>query len=150
MKSTIRIVSAFVLTFIIYQQANAQTIVGTWQLVKQTSCLEDDMPLENDTIEDMMMKMNAMSDATPQVIKFKEKGTGEESTRILGKRRSANDKNFLYKFDTETLYILDKKSQTIIDAYTVDKFSSDSLILSNASMACETKIFVKIKEAKAN
>jgi hypothetical protein len=140
----------FALVFFICKQGNAQTIVGTWQLVKQTSCLEGEMPLENDTIEDMMMKMNAMSDATPQVIKFKEKGTGEESTRILGKRRSANDKNFLYKFDGETLYILDKKSQTLIDSYVVDKFSSDSLILSNTSMACETKIFVKIKEARAN
>src|SRR5687768_6557037 len=87
------------LAFLICMQANAQTIVGTWQLVKQTSCLEEEMPAENDTIEDMMTKMNAMSDATPQVIKFKEKGTGEESTRILGKRRSVNDKNFLYKFD---------------------------------------------------
>ena len=149
MRSTINRLFAFSLILVCVQAGFGQTIVGSWQLVKQSSCLEDEMPEEaNDTIDNMMMKMKGMSDATPQVIKFKEKGTGEESTRILGKRRSANDRNFLYKFDGETLYILDKKSQTLIDAYTVDKFSTDSLIISNASMACETRIFVKIKEPK--
>jgi hypothetical protein len=129
-------------------KADAQTIIGTWQVVKQTSCLEDEMPSESDSVENMFADMKSREKPTPQIVRFKEKGSGEESTRILNKRRSANGQHFMYKFDNETLYILDKKSHTLIEAYTVDKFSADSLILSNSSRECETKILLKIKEAR--
>jgi hypothetical protein len=89
--------------------------------------------------------MKSMAGATPQVITFKEKLAGEESTRILNRKKSANSKNFLYKFNGEMLLILDKKSQTITDSYLVDKFSADSLIISNASRPCETRILLRIK-----
>ena len=123
----------------------AQSIVGNWQLLKQTSCIEDNMTATTDSAQLLIDEMKNMSSATPQVITFKEKMTGEESTRILSKKKAAYSKNFLYKFDGEMLLILDKKSQTITDNYTVDKFSADSLIISNASRPCETKIFVRIK-----
>jgi hypothetical protein len=48
------------------------------------------------------------------------------------------------------LLILDKKSQTISESYLVDKFTADSLIVSNASRPCDTKIFLKISQAPAN
>jgi hypothetical protein len=124
---------------------HGQSIIGNWQLVKQTTCLEENMTAANDSAEKMVDEMKTMSSASAQIVSFKEKLSGEESTRILTKKKSANNKSFLYKFDGESLMILDKKTQTITDNYLVEKFSADSLILSNASRPCETKIFLRIK-----
>jgi len=127
---------------------SGQSILGTWQLVKQTSCLEDEMGEESDTMQPLVEQMNAMSSASPKTVTFKEKNSGEESTRILYRKRTANNKKFMYKFNGETLMILDKKSQTLIEAFTVDKFEGDSLIVSSSSRPCETRVFVKIKDAR--
>ncbi|MBT1705106.1 hypothetical protein [Chryseosolibacter indicus] len=110
--------------------------------------MEDKMTASGDT-DALINEMKQMSpSASAQVVKFKEKGNGEESTRILTKKRTANNKNFLYKFNGETLLILDKKSQTITDSFMVDKLSTDSLIVSSSSRPCETRIFLKLKNAK--
>jgi hypothetical protein len=126
----------------------AQDILGSWQLVKETSCLEQEMARENDSIQAVADAMKSMTPVTPEVIRFKEKSQGEQSTRILNKKKTTNSKNFLYKFTGESLLILDKKSQTLTDTYTVDRLDQDSLILSNTTRACETKVFIKIKDAK--
>jgi hypothetical protein len=128
--------------------SHAQSILGSWQLIRQTTCAEDNLPtIESDSIQDLLNDMKGMGMPAPQVVKFKEKGSGEESTKILNRKKSANSKNFLYKFDGEMLLLLDKKSQTITDSYEVNKFSSDSLIVSNYARPCETKIFLKIRES---
>jgi hypothetical protein len=142
-KLTLTIIFACISIF-----SQAQSILGTWQLIKQTTCLEDEMKTDNST-DAMVDQMKQMSPAAlQQVIRFKEKGSGEESTRILTRRKTANSNKFLYKFNSESLLILDKKSQTITDRFIVEKISSDSLILSSASRPCETHIFLKIKEPK--
>jgi hypothetical protein len=124
---------------------SAQTIVGKWQLVKQTNCLEGNMTANSDSTQMLIDEMKSMGSASPQVVTFKEKMVGEESTRILTKRRAANNKTFLYRFDGESLMILDKKSQTLTDSFQVEKFSSDSLIVSSSSRPCDTKIFLRIR-----
>ena len=124
--------------------APAQTgnIVGTWQLVKQSTCLDQAANgLEAETQSTV---------APGQVVTFKDNASGEESTPVLNSSRSSNSKKFLYKFNGDMLLILDKKSQTISDSYMVDKFSADSLIISNRSRPCETRIFVKIKGEQPN
>jgi hypothetical protein len=126
-----------------------QSILGTWQLVKETTCIENELkPEKDESMENLVSDMKSRTAPSPRVVQFKEKLIGEESTRILNKKKSANGKNFLYKYTDETLLILDKKSQTITDSYSVDKISQDSLILSSASRPCETRIFLKIKEPK--
>lgn len=140
------------ITFLIVAAAaspcDAQSIMGTWQLVKQSNCIEDEISAESSTEQELLNDMKGQSGPTAQVVRFKEKGAGEESSRILYKKKSANSKNFLYKHNGETLMILDKKSQTIAETYSVDKLSADSLILSNANRSCDIKIFLKIKEPK--
>lgn len=123
----------------------AQSIVGSWQLVKQSNCMDENMTAANDTAQRMIEDMKEMGSPSAQVVVFKEKMAGEESTRILTKKKTSNNKNFLYRFDGETLMILDKKSQTITSSYMVDKFSADSLIISNSSRPCETRIFLRLK-----
>jgi len=120
----------------------AQSIVGKWQLARQTSCIEDELSggEESDLIDDMKSR----SGADIQVIQFKDNNSAEENTKIINSRKSYNSKALLYKFTGDALYILDKRSKTIIEAFTVEQISADSLIISNSARACETKVFVKI------
>lgn len=144
----IRIIIVAVMVSMVSSLSYAQSILGTWQLVKEISCMENGLNTEPDSVSSLIMEMKEMASATPQIIQFKEKGVGEENMRILNKRKSANSRNFLYKMNGETLLILDKKSQTISESYTVDKISRDSLVISNSSRPCDIKFLVKIKEPK--
>jgi hypothetical protein len=136
----------FVLCFVL-NQSQAQSILGTWQLAKQTTCLTSELKMTGGQ-DSLLSEMRSRSGASAQIVKFKEKGAGEESVRILNKSKYADDKKFLYRFDGQALHILDKKSRTLIESYQVEKIAADSLILSNASRPCETKIFIKIRDAK--
>jgi len=130
--------------------SSGQTIFGTWQLVKESGCLDETASAQDDSLQDLRNEMHSQTPATPQIISFRDNATAEESTRILNSRRSANQKKFFYKFNGEMLLILDKKSQTISDSYLVDKFTADSLIISNASRPCEIKILLRIDGNQAN
>lgn len=127
-----------------------QNLVGSWQLVKQSNCLDEQANEQADDLGNLRQEMHAQSSAGQQVVSFKSNASGEETTRILNSGKVANPKKFFYKFNGKMLLILDKKSQTISDSYIVDKFSADSLIISNASRPCQTMIFVKITEQAPN
>jgi hypothetical protein len=124
---------------------NAQSIVGRWQLVKESSCVEDEVETEDAGTQELIDDMKSRSGATPQVIEFKQNNSGHESTKIINRKKSYNSKSFLYRLDGDALYFLDKKSRTIIEGFTVEKLASDSLIITNSARVCETKIFVRIK-----
>jgi hypothetical protein len=122
----------------------AQSIVGKWQLMKQSTCMEDELTADEAESE-LLDDMKSRSGSTTQVIQFKDNNTAEENTKIVNKRKAYNSKSMLYKFTGTNLHILDKKSQTIIDSFSVEQLTADSLIISNTERACETKVFVKIK-----
>lgn len=126
----------------------AQSILGTWQLTKQTSCLEQNIDENEEGVEGLIADMSSMSSRTPKVIEFKDDNTGKESIRIIDSRKSSGTSSFLYKYDGNNLYILDKRSRTIKGAYTVETLTADSLIFSNTTRPCETRVFVKIKGGK--
>jgi hypothetical protein len=121
-----------------------QSILGEWQLIKQSTCMDQNMKPLADSTQQLLNDMKSRTTATASTVTFKDNQSGEESTRILNSRKSGYNKNFLYRFDGETLMVLDKKSRTITDNFIVEKFSTDSLILSNAARPCETRIFRKI------
>jgi len=123
----------------------AQSIIGSWQLVRESNCVEEHITADSDDVQNLTNDMKAMASPSPQVVTFKEKAQGQESTRILTRKKPSNKKSFLYRFDGEQLMILDKKSQTITENFTVEQFSVDSLIVSSASRPCETKVFVRVK-----
>ena len=123
----------------------AQSLVGRWQLVKESSCVEDELSPDDVETDDLVNDMKSRSGAAPQVIEFKDNNSGHESTKIISRKKSYNSKGFLYRFDGEGLYFLDKKSRTIIEGFTVEKLESDSLIITNSARVCETKIFVRFK-----
>ena len=146
---TILLIPGLILCVQLSSFAQTGNIVGSWQLVKEGSCLEETAS-NKDVGETLREEMHSRNSATPQVVNFKENATGDESSRILNTSKTANQKKFYYKFNGEMLLILDKKSQTISDSYLVDKFTTDSLIVSNASRPCDTKIFLKISQEPAN
>lgn len=123
----------------------AQSIVGRWQLVKQSSCVEDEMGESDDDTQALIDDMKSMSAAAPQILELRANNTGQESTKIISRKRSYNSKAFMYRHNDNGLYFLDKRSKTIIEGFTVERLESDSLIISNASRVCETKIFVRVK-----
>jgi hypothetical protein len=123
----------------------AQSIVGRWQLVKESSCVEDELSPDDAETDDLINDMKSMSGAAPQVLEFKDNNSGRESTKIISRKKSYNSKGFLYRLDGDGLYFLDKKSRTIIEGFTVEKLESDSLIITNSTRVCETKIFIRIK-----
>jgi hypothetical protein len=127
-----------------FYSSNSQSIVGKWQLAKETSCLDEDVQVQGEE-EELVKQMKSMSNPSTSVIHFKENNTVEESTRIVNSRKTYNSKTLLYKFSEQNLFVLDKKSHTIIESFTVEKLSADSLIISNTSRPCETKVFLKIK-----
>lgn len=147
MKVSAMFICLLVVSLCVSRSANAQSLVGTWQLVREGNCMDEVASAGNtpdsDSTEDLRGDMYSRTSATPRIVSFRENASGEESTRILNTRRTANAKKFFYKFNGEMLLILDKKSQTISDSYLVDKFTADSLILSNASRPCEIRIFVR-------
>ena len=131
--------------------AQTAKIVGAWQLVKQGTCIDETPSADQDgNLEDLRNQMHSRSPVTPQVVHFKKNASGKESSRILNTDKTSSPKKFYYRFNGEMLLILDKRSQTISDSYTVDKFTADSLIVSNSARPCETRIFVKISEEDAN
>ncbi|HEY3406486.1 MAG TPA: hypothetical protein VGK59_24025 [Ohtaekwangia sp.] len=139
------IVTALILWCACATIGQCQSIIGTWQLMKQTSCLDDNIELNDEGVEEVLGDMKNMGGPTPQIIKLKENNAAEESTKIVSRKKSYNSKSFLYKYDGQSLYFLDKKSRTIIEGFTVEKFEGDSLIISNSARACETKVFLRIK-----
>jgi|SRR5688572_9784974 len=123
----------------------AQSIVGRWQLIKESSCVEDELSPDDVETEELINDMKSNSAASPQILEFKDNNTGTESTKIISRKKSYNSKGFLYRYDGDGLYFLDKKSRTIIEGFTVEKIEEDSLIITNSTRVCETKIFVRIK-----
>jgi hypothetical protein len=124
--------------------SQAQSIVGRWQLVKQSTCVEDELGETDEDTQALVDDMKSLQGASPQVLELRDNNTGQESTKIISKKKSYSSK-FLYRYNENGLYFLDKKSKTIIEGYTDEKLAEDSLIISNASRVCETKIFVRIK-----
>jgi predicted pyridoxine 5'-phosphate oxidase superfamily flavin-nucleotide-binding protein len=113
--------------------------------MKESTCIEDQLPNDTSDSQDLLQDMKAMNDKTPQVIKFTDHQSGEENTKILNTRKNVNTRHFLYKIDGTSLYILDKKSRTIAETYNIDSLQGDTLILSNLARPCETKVFVRVK-----
>lgn len=123
----------------------AQSLVGTWQLVRHNTCLDEEMD-EDEATSELLEDIRGRSSGTPSVIEFKSDNSGQESIQLLDTRRSSKRNNFLYRFSEGKIYFLDKKSKLLVGAYDVDRLSADSLIFSEASRACETRIFVRIPD----
>ena len=75
----------------------AQSIVGRWQLVKQSSCVDDEMATDDDT-QALVDDMKSLSGAAPQVLEFRDNNTGQESTKIISKKKPHTCSSFIFAF----------------------------------------------------
>ena len=123
----------------------AQSIVGTWQLVRHNTCLDQEMD-EDEATSELLDDIRSRSSGKPSVIEFKADNSGQETIQLLDTRRSSKRNTFLYRYSEGKIYFLDKKSRLLVGAYDVDRLSADSLVFSEASRACETRIFVRLPD----
>ena len=64
----------------------AQSIVGRWQLIKQSNCVESELGEEEAGVQEMVEDMKGLSGPGPQVLELKDNNTGEENTKIISKK----------------------------------------------------------------
>jgi len=138
----------FLFSFFSISFVSGQSLIGTWQLVNQTNCVDDELEDEDEDTEDLIADMKSRDSGTNSVIRFKDNANGEENIRMIGSRKSTRMNSFMYKFDGNNIYLLDKKSKLLIGSYIVESITPDSLIFSNAARACEMKVFVKVSDKK--
>ena len=138
--------SIFLATLVFFSFSGfSQSIFGTWQLTKQTNCMSNELNSDDEESE-LLLDMSAMSNRDiPLTIEFKDNNSGTENLHTINSKKKTKYQSFLFKYDGDNLYILDKKSRTISAAYMIDLLSADSLIYSNSSRPCETKVFVRLK-----
>ena len=141
-------VAIFSVLLILLGSPQAGDIIGKWQLVKESYCAEDELAPADEAERELIEEMQSMSSAAPRVINFRENRTAQESTRIINRRKAYNSNTLLYKITPTTLYFLDKRSQTIIETFSIEKLTADSLILTNSERACDTRVFIKIHRGR--
>lgn len=122
-----------------------QSIVGDWQVTKQTNCLENEVSGTLKTDSAMLEARSSQSTHTPIVMTFRADNTGEERVNVMNKKKPADRKKFHYKFDSRNIYILDKKSHLIVNGFVVEALTTDTLIYYTQGKECEKTTLVRIK-----
>ena len=138
MKATITLLLSFAFCL-----ANSQSLVGTWQVTKQSNCLESEVSDTTKTNVELMNEFSSKSNRSPKVMTFRADNTGEEGIKTVDKKKVSNVKKFLYKYDGTTIYILDKKSRLITKSLIVNILTSDSLEYHSTGKNCEYVVLVR-------
>ena len=71
--------------------SQAQSIVGTWQLTDEKSCIQSDLK-ESDTEKELIKEMQSSSNAVARTIRFDKKGRGEDGVFSEGVKKGADKK----------------------------------------------------------
>ena len=124
--------------------ANAQTIVGTWQLTEEKTCFLSQFE-KTDTEKELESGMGSSKNAVARLIKFDAKGGGEEGIFSVGKKKGSGMNSFKWKIDGQELHFIDKKSGMITQRFILDELGTSTLRIHNASRDCEVKVFSKVK-----
>lgn len=122
----------------------AQQLTGTWQVVKETNCQENELGEPTETEQEMLETMSALSGGLPKTVRFNEDATGEENWRTHGKRKPASKQKFLYRYTQGAIYFLDRKTRLITDTYIVESLTSAELIMFNKDRTCERVELVRV------
>jgi hypothetical protein len=126
--------------------ANAQTIVGTWQLTEEKTCFQAQSQFEkSETEKELEGGMGSSRNAVAKLIKFDKKGGGEEGIFSAGKKKGSDMTAFKWKIDGQELQFLDKKSGMITQRFILDELGTSTLRIHNAMKECEIKVFSKVK-----
>ena len=124
--------------------ANAQTIVGTWQLTEEKTCFLSQFE-KTDTEKELESGMGSSKNAVAKLIKFDAKGGGEEGIFSVGKKKGSSMNSFKWKIEGQELHFINKKSGMITQRFILDKLGASTLRIHDASRDCEIKVFTKVK-----
>lgn len=128
--------------------ANAQSIVGKWQLSEQKTCFEAGMAdmKESDTEKELSSSMGSTSrTSVARIMTLEDDGKGEEGIFSAGKKKATSKTPFRYQVTDDGFYILDKKSGVIMQRWIIDELTDTSLKMHDAAKECETKAYIKAK-----
>jgi hypothetical protein len=136
----------FLTTLVVFAiGAEAQSIVGKWQLSEQKTCFEANMK-ESETEKELTASMGASSaTGVSRVMTLEEKGTGEEGVMSAGKKKATSKESFRYQVSGSEFQRLDKKSGLVTSRWVIDELTETSLKMHDAARDCETKTYLKIK-----
>ncbi|HBK88427.1 MAG: hypothetical protein U0289_14810 [Cyclobacteriaceae bacterium] len=125
--------------------SRGQTIIGTWQLTSEASCLQTDSPLSDTEKELLPMMGGASQSNVARIIRFDAKGRGEESIFIAGRKKGADRMPFRYRVDNTQLQLLDTKSGMMTRGLVIDSLTQSVLIFHPSQRECEKKTFSRIR-----
>ncbi len=134
----------FVLMAVISFHLQAQSVIGTWQLVEEQTCLQVQFE-KSETEKELEQSMGSSKNAVAKLIRFEKKGTGEEGIFSQGNKKGTGMNSFRYNVKGNELRFLDKKSGIITQRFVIDELTESSLKIHNAMKDCEVKVFSRIK-----
>ena len=126
--------------------ANAQAIVGTWQLTEEKTCFQIQNQFEkSETEKELEGGIGSSKNTVSKLITFDAKGGAEEGIFTAGKKKGSNMTYFKWKIDGQELHFIDKKSGMITQRFILDELGASTLHIHNAMRDCEVKVFSKVK-----
>jgi hypothetical protein len=134
----------FVLMAVISLQLQAQSVVGTWQLVEEQTCLQVQFE-KSETEKELEQSMGSSKNAVAKLIRFEKKGTGEEGIFSQGNKKGKGMNSFRYNVRGNELRFLDKKSGIITQRFVIDELTESTLKIHNAMKDCEVRILSRVK-----
>jgi hypothetical protein len=123
---------------------HSQALMGTWQLTEDKTCFQSQFK-ESDTEKELSSGMGASRNAIAKLIKFGEKGKGEEGIFSQGKKKGSSMNDFRYQVQGQELQFLDKKSGMITSRFVIDELTTTTLRFHNAMRDCEIKTFTRVR-----
>jgi hypothetical protein len=134
----------FVLMAVISLQLQAQSVVGTWQLVEEQTCLQVQFE-KSETEKELEQSMGSSKNAVAKLIRFDKKETGEEGIFSQGNKKGTGMNSFRYNVKGNELRFLDKKSGIITQQFVIDELTESTLKIHNAMKDCEVRFFSRVK-----
>lgn len=125
-------------------QLQAQSVVGTWQLVEEQTCLQVQFE-KSETEKELEQSMGSSKNAVAKLIRFDKKETGEEGIFSQGNKKGTGMSSFRYNVKGNELRFLDKKSGIISQRFVIDELTESTLKIHNAMKDCEVRFFSRVK-----
>ena len=134
----------FVLMAVISFHLQAQSVIGTWQLVEEQTCLQVQFE-KSETEKELEQSMGSSKNAVAKLIRFDKKETGEEGIFSQGNKKGTGMNSFRYNVKGNELRFLDKKSGIITQQFVIDELTESTLKIHNAMKDCEVRFFSRVK-----
>jgi len=134
----------FVLMAVISFHLQAQSVIGTWQLVDEQTCLQVQFE-KSETEKELEQPMGGSKNAVAKLIRFDKKETGEEGIFSQGNKKGTGMNSFRYNVIGNELRFLDKKSGIITQRFVIDELTESTLKIHNAMKDCEVRFFSRVK-----